>query len=73
VLADGERRAAMLIEGVLGLSVLDNVQPLAAGAAGGGLAVGELAVETGGQATLLDARAVLAALRRPWDAASGGS
>jgi purine-binding chemotaxis protein CheW len=73
VLADGERRAAMLIESVLGLAVLDNVQPLAAGAAGGGLAVGELAVEPGGQATLLDARAVLAALRRPWDSASGGS
>jgi len=72
VLADGDRRAAILIERVLGLTVLDDVRPLAA-ADETGLAVGELTGEAGDRATLLDARAVLAALRRPWDSASGGS
>jgi purine-binding chemotaxis protein CheW len=72
VLADGERRAAILIERVLGLTALDDVQPLAE-ADVTGLAVGELTGEAGDRATLLDGRAVLAALRRPWDPASGGS
>lgn len=69
VLADGDRRAAVRIERVVGLTPLDDVRPPAAAAAD--LAVGEVAVETGGRATLLDARAVLAALRRPWQAPSG--
>jgi purine-binding chemotaxis protein CheW len=70
VLADGERRAAVVIEGVLGLTVLDGVQP--APAAAGDLAMGELASDTGGRATLLDARAMLATIRRAWDPAPGG-
>jgi purine-binding chemotaxis protein CheW len=72
VLADGDRRAAILIERVLGLVPLEDVRPLT-GADGEGLAVGELAAEAGERATLLDARAVLAALRRTWQAARGGS
>jgi purine-binding chemotaxis protein CheW len=67
ILADGERRAAVLIEGVLGLTALDGVQ--GPGEAPGALAVGELNADTGGRATLLDGRAVLAALRRAWDPA----
>ena len=70
ILADGERRAAVLIEGVLGLTALDGVQ--APGEDPGGLAVGEVNADTGGRATLLDGRAVLAALRRAWDPARGG-
>ena len=71
VLADGTRYAAVVIEGVLGLITLDVVRPVEDSA--GHLAVGELNADTGGRATLLDGRAVLAALRRAWDPASGGS
>jgi purine-binding chemotaxis protein CheW len=72
VLADGDRRAAVRIDRVLGLAPLDGVrQPAEADTTG--LAVGEISVEPGGRATLLDARAVLAALRRPWQSAPGGS
>lgn len=73
VLADGGRVAAMVIERVLGLTAFEDVQPLAEGPAHGVLAVGEVTGEPGGPATLLDARAVLAALRRPWDSVPGGS
>jgi purine-binding chemotaxis protein CheW len=73
VLADGDRRAAILVEGVLGLAAFDDVRPLAENADHEGLAVGELTAASGAPATLLDAGAVLAALRRPWDAAPGGS
>ncbi|HEU4369692.1 MAG TPA: chemotaxis protein CheW [Methylomirabilota bacterium] len=73
VLADGGRRAAMQIERVLGLTVFEHVPPSTERASHGELAVGELAGEPGGPATLLDARAVLAALRRPWDSVLGGS
>lgn len=73
VLADGERRAAILVERVLGLTAFETVRPLTERADHEGLAAGELTAESGGSATLLDARAVLAALRRPWDGASGGS
>jgi chemotaxis signal transduction protein len=69
VVADGERRAAILIEGVLGLTTLEAVSPAPAGS--GALIVGEVAAETGGPAALLDARAVLAEIRRAW-AAPGG-
>jgi purine-binding chemotaxis protein CheW len=72
VLADGDRRAAIRIERVLGLAALDDVQPAGEPDAAG-LAIGEVAVEPGGRATLLDARAMLAALRRSWQSASGGS
>jgi purine-binding chemotaxis protein CheW len=72
VLADGERRAAVLIEAVLGLTTLDSVRPPAPETTGS-FTVGELSADTGGQATLLDARAVLAALRRAWEPASGGA
>jgi purine-binding chemotaxis protein CheW len=73
VVADGAQRAAILIERVLGLATLDAVQPPAAGADHGGFAVGQLAAEPGAGATLLDARAMLAALRRPWDSTPGGT
>jgi chemotaxis signal transduction protein len=71
VLADGARRAAVLIEGVLGLTTFAGLQA-APDDATGGLTIGELNVDTGGRATLLDGRAVLAALRRAWDSTSGG-
>ncbi len=70
VLGDGEWRAAVVIEGVVGLVALDDVQPWPAAA--DDLAVGEVTAETGGRATLLDARAVLAAIRRAWDPGPGG-
>lgn len=70
VLADGERCAAVVIEGVIGLAPLDEVDPLPAAA--GNLALGEVVAETGGRATLLDAPAMLAAIRRGWDPAPGG-
>jgi chemotaxis signal transduction protein len=69
VLADGPRRAAVVIEGVVGLTALEGAPPRAAD---GELTVGELTVDTGGCATLLDARALLAAIRRAWDSAPGG-
>jgi len=55
VVADGERRAAVLIERVLGLVGDD-----------------ELRGEAGERATALDAGALLTAVRRAWDSASGG-
>jgi purine-binding chemotaxis protein CheW len=72
VLADGERRAAILIERVLGLAAFEVVHPPAAGDDGRGLVVGELTAEGGTRATLLDGPALLAALRRPWDPGPGG-
>ncbi len=72
VLADGDRRAAVRIDRVLGLAPLEEVRPPAEADATG-LAVGEISVQPGGRATLLDARAMLAALRRQWQSAPGGS
>ena len=69
VLAEGERRAAVIIEGVLGLAALDDVQPPPAEA--GEPAGWGLAAETS-RATLLDARAMLGALRRGWEPVPGG-
>jgi chemotaxis signal transduction protein len=71
VLADGQRWAGVLIEGVLGLTTLDGLTRPAAECSGS-LTIGELNTDTGGRATLLDARAVLTALRRAWDRDSGG-
>lgn len=73
VLAVGEWRAAIPIDRVLGLTAFETAGPPTGRGDHGGLAAGELTPESGGPATLLDARAVLAALRRPWNAASGGS
>ena len=67
VLADGAHRAAILIERVLGLSAFDQVQPPADGGAPGPLSLGELVDEGGERATVLDARALLSAVRRGWD------
>jgi purine-binding chemotaxis protein CheW len=72
VLADGARRAAVLIEAVLGLTTLDGVRS-PTDPQSGALTLGELNADSGGRATVLDGRAVLAALRRAWDPASGGS
>jgi purine-binding chemotaxis protein CheW len=72
VLADGERRAAVLVEAVLGLTTLDSLRPPASETPGS-FTVGELSADTGGHATLLDGRAVLAALRRAWEPDSGGA
>lgn len=66
VVADGERRAAIVIEAVLGLTALDDVQPAASDAAPAAVA------DEPSRATLLDARAILAAIRRAWDPAPGG-
>jgi hypothetical protein len=41
-------------------------------AAAGDLAVGGVVAETGNRATLLDAPALLAAIRRAWDPGPGG-
>jgi purine-binding chemotaxis protein CheW len=71
VLADGERRAAVRVEAVLGLTTLDAPPPPPGSP--GRLTAGEVNADTGGRATLLDARAVLAALRRTWEPVSGGS
>ena len=70
MVADGDRRAAVVIEGVLGLTALEGVQPPAAGE--GDLAVGEFIAGPAGRATLLDARALLGAIRREWTPVSGG-
>ena len=65
VLADGSHRAAILIERVLGLSAFDTVRPLS-GPGPAALVVGELVDEAGERAAVLDARALLAAVRRAW-------
>ena len=70
VVADGDQRAAVVIEGVLGLTALEDVQPQPAGE--GDLAVGEFIAGLAGRATLLDARALLGAIRREWTPVSGG-
>jgi purine-binding chemotaxis protein CheW len=67
VLADAGQRAAILIERVLGLTAFEAVIPPAAGAAPGALAVGELIDDAGERATVLDAGALLRAVRRDWD------
>ena len=72
VLADGARRAAVLIEAVLGLTTLDTMRPSEPRL--DTLTLGELEADSGGRTTLLDGRAVLAALRRAWDPiVAGGS
>jgi purine-binding chemotaxis protein CheW len=70
VVADGDQRAAVVIEGVLGLTAVEDVQPQPA--AEGDLAVGEFIAGPAGRATLLDARALLGAIRREWTPVSGG-
>jgi chemotaxis signal transduction protein len=69
VLAYGVRRAAVVVEGVLGLTALDQVDPatIVAAATAGAEPASEVP-----PATRLDARAMLAAIRREWDAAPGG-
>jgi len=67
VLADAGQRAAVLIERVLGLTAFDSVIPPAAGVTPGALAVGELVDDAGERATVLDAGALLRAVRRDWD------
>jgi purine-binding chemotaxis protein CheW len=64
VLADGEQWAAIVIEGVVGLAPLDGME--ASAAAAGDLIAGEVVTEGGARATLLDAPALLAAIRRAW-------
>jgi purine-binding chemotaxis protein CheW len=62
VLADGDHRAAILIERVLGLSAYDEVQPPAEPTPGA-LLLCELVDVAGERATVLDARALLRAAR----------
>jgi purine-binding chemotaxis protein CheW len=67
VLADGDHRAAILIERVLGLLAFDEVQPARDGALGA-LGMGELPVdESGERATVLNAAGLLSAVRRAWN------
>ena len=66
VLADGDHRAAVLIERVLGLTMFEAVVPLPASEPLGALALGEVTDETGERVTMLDADAVLRAVRRAW-------
>ena len=70
VLADGDHRAAIVIERVVGLTAFDAVQAIP-DSEPGPLALGELVDEAGARATVLDARALLTALRRPWDSTGG--
>ena len=62
VLADGEHRAAILIERVLGLSAFDDVQPPAEPTPNG-LVLGELVDQAGEHATMLHGGALLRAVR----------
>jgi purine-binding chemotaxis protein CheW len=68
VVADGDRRAAVLIEAVLGLAGFDDVAPIA-GDEGvpSALVRGRVITETGETVTLLDGPALLAAAQRPWN------
>jgi purine-binding chemotaxis protein CheW len=72
VFADGDYRAAVLIEAVLGLTTVDAVR-LTADDSAFPLTLGEIDVDTGGRALLLDGPAVLTALRQVWDPVPGGS
>jgi chemotaxis signal transduction protein len=65
VVADGEHRAGVLIERVVGLAAFDDVQPLVSRAPGG-LVVGHLVDEAGDRVSVLDARALLATVRSAW-------
>jgi len=68
VVADGDRRAAMLIEAVLGLAGFDDVAPLAGNeGVSATLVRGRVTTESGETVTLLDGPALLAAARRAWD------
>ncbi len=73
VLAESGHRAAILIERVLGLTAFDTVRPPADGTTAGALAVGELVDEAGERATVLDAAALLRAVRRVWEPATDAS
>jgi purine-binding chemotaxis protein CheW len=66
VLADADRRAAVLIERVLGLTVFA-APPPSPDAPAGALTVGELVGDAGERSTLLDVPALLTAVRRAWD------
>ena len=67
VVADGDRRAAMLIEAVLGLAGFDDVAPLAGNeGVPAALVRGRVTTESGQTVTLLDGPALLAAARRAW-------
>jgi purine-binding chemotaxis protein CheW len=68
VLADGERRAAIVIERVLGLTAFHEVAAAEAPDPVG-LIAGALDSETGDRAALLDARVLLETLRRAWEPA----
>jgi chemotaxis signal transduction protein len=72
VLADGDRRAAVVIEAVIGLATLEDVRPTT-DLALSNVAVGEIDVDAVGHATVLDGPTVLTALRQIWDPACGGS
>lgn len=69
VLDDGMRRAALVVEGVLGLTALDQVHPAPAAVAE---MAGDQPASEASPPTRLDARALLAAIRRGWNAAPGG-
>jgi hypothetical protein len=61
----------VLIETVIGLTTLSAVRPTPSDSLVH-LTIGEIDIDTGGRATLLDGPAVLTALRQVWDPVSGG-
>ena len=67
-MADGDRRAAVLIEAVLGLAGFDDVAPIAGNeGVPSALVRGRVTTGTGETVTLLDGPALLAAARRSWN------
>ena len=66
LLADADRRAAILIERVLGLATVDQVHPYTEDVAWNAITVGELVDEAGERAIMLDAGALLSAVSRTW-------
>jgi len=66
LLADADRRAAILIERVLGLATVAHMHPLTEGVAPNALTVGELVDEAGERAVMLDGAALLSAVCRTW-------
>jgi purine-binding chemotaxis protein CheW len=66
VIADGDHRAAMLIDRVVGLAAFDDIRHPLVPCPPGSLLIGHLVDEAGEQVAVLDTRALLAAVRATW-------